>query len=158
MKDRAKEYPKVIKELRKHGADLKKADENVQKMIADLKKMTDQMDINSDYHAELGVFTEEVGKLIAEVKAKDIPELTETLEGQLQTLQGIERRRSAAVVQARNTIRGLEDQQGKLVLIIKVGKIEAAIKIFESSLGQYESLVGTAKNVLDETAAAVSTP
>ncbi len=161
MDERAKNYPQIIDELRQRRAGIEKAGEEVQKMLNDLKQMTDQMDVNSDYHSELNAFENHTSDMIATVEARDDPKLetiVKSLDEALKKLQSIDRRRAAAVIQAHNIIRALEDQQEILVLIRQVGHIEAAVEIFESSLGEYENIVSTAQGIQADMTAAISTP
>nr|VFJ90493.1 MAG: hypothetical protein BECKH772A_GA0070896_100227 [Candidatus Kentron sp. H]VFJ91678.1 MAG: hypothetical protein BECKH772B_GA0070898_100207 [Candidatus Kentron sp. H]VFJ98285.1 MAG: hypothetical protein BECKH772C_GA0070978_100207 [Candidatus Kentron sp. H] len=161
MNERAKTYPQMIEELHQRSDAIEKTGEEVQKMLDDLKRMTDQMDVNSDYHAELNAFEKHTSNLIASVKAKGDPvfeKIAARLKNDLNELQSIDRRRAAAVIQARNIMRALEDHQENLVLIRQIGHIEAAIEIFKNSLGEFENIVSIAQEIQEKVVGAISTP
>lgn len=161
MNERAEAYPQTMIDVKEHSKGIEKAGEEVQKMLDDLRLLTNKMDVNSEYHEELNSFERQTSNLIAKVKAKSDPSLQkpiEILENQLGALQSIDRRRATAVIQARNVIRSLEDYQENLVLIMQIGHIDAAIEIFESSLGEFEGIVNTAQEIQAEATRAISTP
>ena len=161
MAEKAASYPDVIKDIKEARKKIESAEEEVDKLIADLRAMTDKMDMNSEYHAQLSSLDDQILALITEAKRQkdeNLKDSIERLEDQRKFTQDIEKRRAESVIEAKSVVRDLEDNKERLKLIIKIGHIESAVRILEESVENFEDIVKTSRRIANDVTAVVSTP
>ena len=161
INERSQSYPEIINRLKQHVDNIEMAGEQVNKLLKDLREITNNMDVNSDYHKEIKRLAGAINTIIAKLKVKDDKNMTSYLnkmKSRLEKLKDLDRRRKQTVIQARNVIRSLEDKQETLELIIQIGDIDAAIAILEDSQENFEDIVQIAQEVNAGITSAISTP
>lgn len=161
MTERAASYPDVIAGIREARETIEKADVELDKLIADLRAMTDKMDMSSEYHAQLSSLDDQILALITEAKRQkdeNLKDLIKRLEAQRELTQDIEKRRAESVIEAKSVVRDLEDNKERLKLIIKIGHIESAVRILEESVKNFEDIVTTSRRIADDVTIVVSAP
>lgn len=161
MAERASGYPEVVAKIREKREKIDRAEVEVQQMIDDLKKTTQEMDINSPLHGELTGLDERILKLIAQLEeAKDpkLEDLLKKVKARRELTLNLDKRRAEAVINARATIRDLEDNQERLVLIKQIGAIDAAIAILETSISDFEAVVKDAQAIAADVTVVITSP
>ncbi len=161
LTEKASNYPDVIVAIRERRESIARADEEVQQLIEDLNDITAKMDVQSDYRNELKALEEQVGDLVAQLEVRDDAELDDllaALKDRYSKIQDIDQRRAEAVIEARAVVRDLERNKERLVLVKQIGDIDAAIKILEGSVGEFEKIVTKASEVAAAVTVAVSSP
>ena len=161
MAERAASYPDIIEDIRAKRVEIDRAEQDVQKMIDDLTALTNSMDVDSDFREEIKGLDGQIAQLIEDVKATNdeaLADLLQGLEDRYALLQDIDRRRAEAIIEARAAIRDLENNRERLVLIRRIGAIDAAIAIMEASVSDFEDIVSKARSVADDVVVVVSTP
>ena len=159
LQERAAAYPGIIEDIRRKRADLDRAETDVQQMIDDLKQLTDKMDADSEFHVELQGLEQQTSQLLAETKSagdKLSQELVGQVQARLDLIKNLDRRRADAIIEARSAIRTLEDNKERLVLIRKIGAIDAALTIMEASVADFEDIVAKANAVSADVSTAVA--
>lgn len=144
LETRTEEFPPFLKELEDGLVTIEQAQERVQGLIDNLKKATSQMEDNSEFDLAIDKYKEQTLALIAEAEASNNAAIKEAIPGLQKTLDDLEaddRKRSATVVEARNLIRTLEENDEALVFFIKANQVQLAAKSIRENVEEFSQIV-----------------
>jgi len=160
LQTRTEEFPPFLRELEQGLVDIEEAQERVQGLITNLKEATTQMEDNSAFDMAIDKYKDETIALIAEAEASNNNAIKQAIPGLQATLDSLEAddlKRNATVVDARNLIRTLEENDEALVFFIKANQVQLAAQSIRENVAEFETIVENGK-VLAESLLEGATP
>lgn len=150
LEERAKEFPQVLEDLAEGRARAEDAENAVTSLIERLTEVTDTMEDNSEFDNAIDDYKEATTALIAEAEASPndlIKEMVPSLRETLQQLEQDDQERNQTVVEARNVIAQLRENQEAIVFFIKAGEIQRGATLIQENVAEFDSIVSRARGV-----------
>lgn len=150
LQERNADLPNTVEALRESRQRVEQADETVAQMIADLTEMTNRMDVESDFRAEIVSFEGTMLDLIAELEVSGDEVLVgavPAMRKRYDRLRGIDERRANAVIEARAIIRDLEENRERIRLLLQIGEIDRALEAMDSTVAGFEDVLAKANEL-----------
>ena len=148
LSTRTEEFPPFIAELEQGLVNIEQAQERVAGLIANLEEAIKQMEDDSAFDQAIDAYKVQTLALIAEAEASNNDAIKLAIAGLQETLDGLEaddRKRSATVVEARNLLRTLEQNDEALVFFMKADQVQLAAQSIRANLDEFASILENGK-------------
>ena len=144
LQTRAEGYPTFVAELQEGLVTIEQADERVAELIASLREATTQLEDESEVDRAIDEYLSETLALIAEAEGSNIQIIRDAIPALRDTaaaLQASDQARAAMVIEARNLIRTLEQDQDALAFLIRANQVQQAAALIADNLSEFGDII-----------------
>lgn len=141
---RAEGYPDFVAELQEGLVTIEQADEQVRELIASLTEATTQLEDGSDVDNAIDDYLAVTRDLIAEADGSTNEAIRGAIPGLEATAEDLiasDRSRGELVIEARNLIRTLEQDQEALAFFIRANQVQQAAEMIAGNIEEFGRLV-----------------
>lgn len=150
LEARAADFPEVLAALAEGKARIEDAEETVESLIQRLTEVTDTMEDGSNFDNAIDDYKDATIDLIARGEASEneviramVPDLRTTLE----QLEQNDQNRNQTVVEARNVIQQLRDNQEAITFFIEAGEVQRGAALIQENITEFDTIVDRARGV-----------
>ena len=150
LEARAANFPEVLAALSEGRGRIEDAEETVAALIERLTEVTDTMEDGSDFDNAIDDYKEATVDLISRGEASEnetiramVPDLRATLE----QLEQDDQNRQQTVVEARNVIQQLRDNQEAITFFIEAGEVQRGAALIQENITEFDTIVDRARGV-----------
>lgn len=153
LQTRTEGYPAFIAELQEGLVTIEQADERVAELIASLRQATTQLEDDSEVDRAIDDYLAETEALIAEADGSDIQMIRDRIPALRDTaaaLHASDQARAEMVIEARNLIRTLEQDQEALAFLVRANQVQQAAALIAANLSEFNEILdaGTSLSTL----------
>lgn len=150
LEARAADFPEVLAALADGQARIEDAEATVASLIERLTEVTDTMQDGSEFDNAIDDYKAATVDLIARGEASEndaIRSMVPSLRTTLEQLEKDDQNRNQTVVEARNVIQQLRDNQEAIAFFIEAGEVQRGAALIAENVAQFDNIVDRARGV-----------